>query len=136
MTSTPDAHPIASETPAPPDTTATPDAPVSSAVTAAEAAGALGLSPARVRQLARDGRLEVVDTSPLRVSWTSVARHQEERAGSGPTGRAPGSPRDRRGAAHDAAATRHADDGSAAQEEHHAPRLRWDGRARRWVAAR
>ena len=117
MTSTPGApsDPTTSDT----TTSDTPAAATAAdgSATAAEAADALGLSAARVRQLARDGRLDVVATGPVRVSWASVTRHREERTGSVPAARSAGTA-----------------EGPAAQE---APaRTRWDGRARRWVPAR
>ena len=126
MTSTPGApsDPTTSD-PTTSDTT-TSDTPAAAtaadgSATAAEAADALGLSAARVRQLARDGRLDVVATGPVRVSWASVTRHREERTGSVPAARSAGTAE---GSA----------EGPAAQE---APaRTRWDGRARRWVPAR
>ncbi|WP_345713025.1 helix-turn-helix domain-containing protein [Kineococcus glutinatus] len=91
--------------------TAAPDG----AVTVAEAAGFLGLSPSRVRQLARDGRLEVVGTAPLRLSGRSLARHRDERGGPA-----------------------HADDGPAppVPAQGAPPLMHWDGRARRWVPPR
>ena len=49
------------------------------AYTAAEAARVLGLSPKRVRQLAGEGRLDVVEAGPLRVSAVSVLRVRDER---------------------------------------------------------
>ena len=84
-------------------------------VTATDAAGGLGLSPARVRQLARDGRLELVHARPLRLSTSSVRRHRDEREGTTPPRSAVPAP-----------------------PESPAPprRVRWDGRAREWVPVR
>lgn len=74
------------------------------AYTAAEAARVLGLSPKRVRQLAEEGRLDVVEAGPLRVSAVSVLRVRDERSaaaaealqsvggGQGAQGGKPGSP--------------------------------------------
>lgn len=66
------------------------------AYTAAEAARVLELSPKRVRQLAEEGRLDVVQSGPLRVSAVSVLRTRDARRAASTEGRAggaaPGSP--------------------------------------------
>lgn len=55
------------------------DAPPGDHYSREQAAKLLGISPRRVTQLADDGRLEVVQASPLRVSASSVHAERERR---------------------------------------------------------
>ena len=55
------------------------DAPPGDTYNREQAARVLGVSPRRVSQLAADGRLEVVQDKPLRLSAESVHRMREER---------------------------------------------------------
>lgn len=59
------------------------DAPPGETYGTKQAAQALGVSPRRVSQLAHEGRLEVIQDKPLRVSAESVHELRAERAGKG-----------------------------------------------------